>query len=221
MPFNGSGTYTLPAGNPVVSGSVISSATHIATNSDIATALTACITKDGQSTITANIPFSVHKITGLAAGTTAGDSVRYEQVMLLSGVNTMSANMAMGNNKITGLAAGTVAGDSVRYEQAAKIDESTGANSDIKSLTGLTTPLSPAQGGTGGTLPVANGGTGANTLTVNSVLLGNGTAAVSALSSGSFGQVLLSNGAGVAPSFGDFPASVGAPAFLLINSGII
>ena len=210
MPFNGSGTYTLPAGNPVVSGSVISSATHIATNSDIATALTACITKDGQSTITANIPFSVHKITGLAAGTTAGDSVRYEQVMLLSGVNTMSANMAMGTNKITGLAAGTVAGDSVRYEQAAKIDESTGANSDIKSLTGLTTPLSPAQGGTGAT-----------TLTVNSVLLGNGTAAVSALSSGSFGQVLLSNGAGVAPSFGDFPASVGAPAFLLINSGII
>jgi hypothetical protein len=55
----------------------------------------------------------------------------------------------MNAKKLTGLAVGTSAGDSVRYEQTARINESTGANSNITSLTGLTTALSAAQGGTG------------------------------------------------------------------------
>jgi hypothetical protein len=45
-----------------------------------------------------------------------------------------------------------------------------------------------------GTLPVANGGTGAATLTANNVLLGNGTSAVQAVAPGSNGNVLTSNG---------------------------
>jgi hypothetical protein len=82
MAFNGSGTYNLPAGNPVVTGTTISSTTTNTTNSDIATALTNCITRDGQSTPSANLPMNAKKLTGLAAGTSAGDSVRYEQVVL-------------------------------------------------------------------------------------------------------------------------------------------
>jgi hypothetical protein len=85
MAFNGSGTYNLPAGNPVVTGTTISSSTTNTTNSDIATALTNCITRDGQSTPSANLPMNAKKLTGLAAGTTAGDSVRYEQVVLSGG----------------------------------------------------------------------------------------------------------------------------------------
>lgn len=85
MPFNGSGTYSLPAGNPVVTGTTISSTTTNNTNSDIATALTNCLTRDGQSTPSANLPMNAKKLTGLAAGTSAGDSVRYEQVLLLAG----------------------------------------------------------------------------------------------------------------------------------------
>lgn len=84
MPFNGSGTYTLPTGNPVVTGTPISSTTTNNTNSDIATALTNCITRDGQSTPSANLPMNSKKLTGLAAGSSAGDSVRYEQVVLLN-----------------------------------------------------------------------------------------------------------------------------------------
>ena len=80
MPFNGSGTYTLPSGNPVATGTTISSTTTNNTNSDIATALTNCLTRDGQSTPSANLPMNSKKLTGLAAGTTAGDSVRYEQI---------------------------------------------------------------------------------------------------------------------------------------------
>jgi hypothetical protein len=45
-----------------------------------------------------------------------------------------------------------------------------------------------------GVLPVANGGTGAATLTANSVLLGNGTSAVQAVAPGTSGNVLTSNG---------------------------
>lgn len=45
-----------------------------------------------------------------------------------------------------------------------------------------------------GTLPVGNGGTGANTLASNSVILGNGTAAVQTVAPGASGNVLTSNG---------------------------
>ena len=76
MPFT-SGTYSLPTGNPVVPGTTISSTTTNTTNSDIATALSACLLKDGTQTVTANIPMASHKFTGLSAGTTAGDSVEF------------------------------------------------------------------------------------------------------------------------------------------------
>lgn len=45
-----------------------------------------------------------------------------------------------------------------------------------------------------GTLGVANGGTGAASLTANNVLLGNGTAALQVVAPGSSGNVLTSNG---------------------------
>ena len=45
-----------------------------------------------------------------------------------------------------------------------------------------------------GTLPVANGGTGATTLTANNVLLGNGTSAVQVVAPGTSGNILTSNG---------------------------
>jgi hypothetical protein len=42
-----------------------------------ATGLSNCITKDGQTTVTANIPMNSHKLTGLAAPTVAGDAISY------------------------------------------------------------------------------------------------------------------------------------------------
>jgi len=56
-----------------------------------------------------------------------------------------------------------------------------------------------------GTLPVANGGTGAATLTANNVLLGNGTSALQVVAPGTTGNVLTSNGTtwtSAAPSVG-------------------
>ena len=60
---------------------------------------------------------------------------------------------------------------------------SSGANSDITSITGLTTALT-----------VAQGGTGAATLTANNVVLGNGTSAVQFVAPSTTGNLLTSNG---------------------------
>ena len=52
-----------------------------------------------------------------------------------------------------------------------------------------------------GTLTVANGGSGATSLTANGLLVGNGTSAIAALAVGTSGHFLKSNGAGSNPSF--------------------
>lgn len=62
------------------------------------------IKKDGSVTYTGNQPMGTHKLTGLLAGSTAGDSVRYEQAILATGVNPWSANQDLGGHKITGSA---------------------------------------------------------------------------------------------------------------------
>lgn len=79
MARNGSGTYSLPAGNPVVSATTISSTWANNTLNDIATALTGSLAADGQTPVTANLSMNGFKLTGLAAGSGAGESVRYEQ----------------------------------------------------------------------------------------------------------------------------------------------
>jgi hypothetical protein len=69
MARNGAGTYSLPANsiNPAVAGTVIEAADFNETLPDIATALTASIAIDGQTTTTARVPFSQGVSTG--AGT--------------------------------------------------------------------------------------------------------------------------------------------------------
>lgn len=88
MPF-ASGTYSLPSGNPVTTGTSISSSWANSTLSDIATALSSALLKDGTQTVTADLPMDSHKLTGLSAGSAAGNSVRYEQVF--SGSTALTA----------------------------------------------------------------------------------------------------------------------------------
>lgn len=64
MPFNGSGVYSPPGANyPAVANTLITAANRNAIDADIATGLSTCITKDGQTTVTANIPLSGFSIT--------------------------------------------------------------------------------------------------------------------------------------------------------------
>lgn len=64
-----------------------------------------------------------------------------------------------------------------------------------------------------GALPVANGGTGAATLTANNVILGNGTSAVQFVAPGTSGNVLTSNGT----TWTSAAASGGAPVFAIVS----
>jgi hypothetical protein len=81
MSFNGSGTFVInSAGQPVVANTVISATTFNALTSDLANGLSTCITKDGQTTPTANIPMGGFKITNLATGTAATDAATVAQI---------------------------------------------------------------------------------------------------------------------------------------------
>lgn len=73
MSRNGSGTFSLVAGNPVVTGSTISSTTMNNTLSDIATEITRSLASDGQTVPTANLPMGAYKHTNVANATSRTD----------------------------------------------------------------------------------------------------------------------------------------------------
>jgi hypothetical protein len=107
MSRNGAGTYTLAAGNPVVTGTTISSTWANNTLSDIATALTQSLAKDGQTVPTANIPMGSFKLTGLGAPTTAGDALAYGSSL---GAVTATTGTFSGNVQMASANGGQLAG---------------------------------------------------------------------------------------------------------------
>lgn len=81
MARNGSGVYSLyTPGNPVVPDTDIESDWANNTLNDIASAITQSLSKDGQTTATGNLPMGNNKLTGLGAGTSNGDSLRFQQL---------------------------------------------------------------------------------------------------------------------------------------------
>jgi len=123
MSFNGSGTFLInSAGQPVVPNTIITSTAFNALTADLAAGLSTCLTKDGQTTPTANIK--------------------------------------LGGFKLVNVGAPTLSGDALSFGNAATISTLTLTNA----------------------LTVANGGTGAATLT--GVLKGNGTSAFTAATAG-------------------------------------
>jgi len=102
MSFNGSGTFVInSAGQPVVTGTVISSTAFNALTADLATGLSTTMTKDGQTTATANIPMGTFKFTGLGVGSAATDSATISQVqnsfgsfLTVAGTDTITATVS-------------------------------------------------------------------------------------------------------------------------------
>jgi hypothetical protein len=74
MSRNGSGTYSLPAGNPVVTGTTISSTWANSTLTDIAATLTDSVAADGQTPMTGNLNLSNNKIVNVTDPTLAQDA---------------------------------------------------------------------------------------------------------------------------------------------------
>lgn len=106
MPFS-SGTFTLVAGNPVVTGTTISSTWATNTLNDIANnGLSNCMLKDGTQTPTAAITMGGFRITNLGNATAVTDAARVSQVQN-SSYNTLSS--VSGVTTITGNAVPTPA----------------------------------------------------------------------------------------------------------------
>jgi hypothetical protein len=82
MAFNGSGTFNRIYNwvTDKANGFKITASRMDGEFDGIATGLSQCITKDGQTTITANIPFNNNKITGLGNGTARTDVINVGQV---------------------------------------------------------------------------------------------------------------------------------------------
>lgn len=85
MPTDGSGNYSLPDGSIVTTGTTATAASQNTPNNDIAAALTARLMANGAKTWTGNQNAGGYKVTNLAAATTNGDAVRYEQWQLAAG----------------------------------------------------------------------------------------------------------------------------------------
>ena len=181
MSRNGSGTYSLPAGNPVVTGTTITTTWANTTLSDIASSLTGSVAADGQTPMSGSLNMANNKIVSVLDPTSAQDAATKTYVDSADALALLKAN------NLSDVANATTSRTNL---SAAK----SGANSDITSITGLTTALSVGQGGTGLTAPGTTG----------NILTSNGTAWVSSASTnvyvGQKAQIFTSNGTFTIPT---------------------
>ena len=123
MARNGSGTYSLPAGNPVTTGTTISSTWANNTLNDMASALTTSIAYDGQTVPVANLPMGGNVHTGVGNATTrtnyaSSADVQDGTLTYLTGVSGTDTITAIGPISMTAYATGqalrfTAAGNTV------------------------------------------------------------------------------------------------------------
>lgn len=94
MPFS-TGTYSAPASsfNPAVAATTISVTDWNALLADLTTALSTCVLKDGTQTVTADIPLSGYKLTGIGTATATGDAMSFTNFAAMTDyVPTISAD---------------------------------------------------------------------------------------------------------------------------------
>jgi hypothetical protein len=97
MPRNASGIYSLPAGNPVVPGTVIASDWANPTMNDIAAALTDSLSRSGFGAMQANLGMGGYKILNVANGILPTDGANIANVDSIAGAKataSMDAHLA-------------------------------------------------------------------------------------------------------------------------------
>jgi len=153
MSYNGSGTFQInTSGQPVVAGTVISSTAFNALTADLATGLSTAITKDGQTTTTARIPFAAGINSSL---TTDSSSTSTGSIITAGGVGIVK-NLNVGANANI---AGTLGVTGVATFSAAPIYSSLTASSAV------------ATDASKGLVSVTNTGTGNNVLATSPTLV--------------------------------------------------
>lgn len=232
--WNGSGTFSRTynwvqdQGN----GILIRADRHDANDTDFVNGINNCVAKDGQNTPTADLPMATYKHTGVGNATARTNYAAAGQIqdggLIWCGTagGTANALTLTPSPAITAYAAGQ------RFEFIA--GASPNSSTTTVAISGLST-IAVQLGGAalaGGEIQagkvyritldttstaqleavsevqsVVTGGTGAQTLTANNVILGNGTSAVQFVAPSTSGNILKSNGTtweSVAQSFGKF-----------------
>ena len=110
MSRNGSGTYTLPAGNPVVTGTTISTTWANNTLNDIAATLTDSVAADGQTPMTGDLDLNSNKIVNLSPATIAGEAVEFTQFQ-----NATGSSVAITGGTINGATIGATTPSTGRF----------------------------------------------------------------------------------------------------------
>lgn len=141
MARNGSGTYSLPAGNPVVTGTTISSTVHNNTMTDIATAITASLAKDGQTVLTGALDFNGVELILDADGDTTFHASTDDQIDIrVAGADdftiTPNALTALsGSSILTNTISETTAASGVTIDGVVVKDGGLTATADVTGLT--------------------------------------------------------------------------------------
>ena len=116
MSYNGSGTFQInTSGQPVVTGTVISSSAFNALTADLATGLSTAITKDGQTATTVRIPFAQGINSSLATdatNTTTGSiitagGVGIAKALWVGGLANFASTITYGGVTLTAAVTGT------------------------------------------------------------------------------------------------------------------
>ena len=163
--------------------------------------LTGHITSTGLATVLGSFT-SAQLATALTNETGTGSAVFATSPTLVTPALCTPASGVMTN--VTGTAASLTAGTATATAAQTGTGTTYATNTSPTFVTPvLGTPTSgtatnltglPLTTGVTGTLPVANGGTGAASITANSVVLGNGTTAVQEVAPSTSGNLLTSNG---------------------------
>ena len=140
MSRNGAGTYNLPAGNPVVTGTTISTTWANSTLTDMASALTGSIAADGQTPVTGNIQMSSNRITSLGTPTAAYDATTktYVDTAITTATGTLGTmstqnanNVAITGGSITGVTISTLASALPVASGGTGVTTSTGSGANV------------------------------------------------------------------------------------------
>jgi hypothetical protein len=109
MSRNGSGTYNLPAGNPVVSGTTITTTWANTTLNDIASSLTGSVASDGQTPMTGALNMGSNKVISVTDPTNAQDAAtkNYTDTAITTATSGLSATYLTKANNLSDVASAT------------------------------------------------------------------------------------------------------------------
>lgn len=124
------------------------------------------------------------------------------------GTGANNADQARTNLGISSFADPLVRAANAASARTILVAAASGANNDITSLTGLTTPV-----------PVASGGTGLTSYAVGDLLYASTTTALSRLADVATGNSLISGGVGVAPTWGKIGLTTHVSGTLGVGNG--